>query len=276
MGRHHGDSRALNLRGIITLTTDFGTSDSFVGTMKGVILGICPDVQLVDICHDVPAQDVRTGALRLAAAVPFFPRGTIHLAVVDPGVGSSRRPIAVENDEQWFVGPDNGLLSLALQRLGRRWRGVELSEPRFWLAGVSQTFHGRDVFAPVAAHLAAGVPLSDLGRPVDPIIELTLDTPRWVGDCLRGEVIDVDHFGNLVTNIDIQELRGFRVRAIQIANAIIDELSSSYLPSKPLVAIFSSDGRLEIAAPGGSAARLLGVGIGEPMEVCCEGEPPAS
>jgi S-adenosylmethionine hydrolase len=264
------------MRPIITLTTDFGTADAFVGAMKGVILGICPEADLVDICHDVPPQDVRAGALRLAAAARYFPAGAVHLVVVDPGVGSSRRPIAVENDTHRFVGPDNGLMALALDEAGGRWRGVELTERRFQLPVISQTFHGRDLFAPAAAHLAAGVPLSELGQPLDHIVELTIPEPRWAGNCLRGEVIDVDRFGNLVTNVRAEHLTGYRIHELHAGNAKVGGLSQFYDPGQRLVAIISSEARLEFAAPGQSARQLLGIGLGATIEVCCEDNPSPS
>jgi len=185
---------------IITLTTDFGTADGYVGTMKGIILGIAPHVRLVDISHEITPQNVRQAAYVLYTAYPFFPPGTIHLAVVDPGVGGTRRPIALRTPVGYFVGPDNGILSyvMACEPVEAL---VELADPRYRLPHVSHTFHGRDVFAPAAAHLAAGVPIAALGPPVaDPV---TFPPPRLeVGpDGITGEVLHADRFGNVITSI---------------------------------------------------------------------------
>jgi S-adenosyl-l-methionine hydroxide adenosyltransferase len=163
---------------IITLTTDFGARDPWVGIMKGVILGICPAARLVDLSHVIGAQDVLDGALCLEAAVGFFPRGTIHLAVVDPGVGGTRRPMALQTGGQCYVGPDNGLFSLALERDGGRVEAVELTAREYRLSPVSRTFHGRDIFAPAAAHLASGVPLERLGRAMTDPVRLVLPSSR--------------------------------------------------------------------------------------------------
>ena len=185
---------------IITLTTDFGVADGYVGTMKGVILGIVPDARLVDISHEITPQNVRQAAYVLYTAYPFFPPGTIHLAVVDPGVGGTRRPIALRTPKGYFVGPDNGILSYVMAREPVE-ALVELADPRYRLPHVSHTFHGRDVFAPAAAHLAAGVPIAALGPPVaDPV---TFPPPRLeVGpDIITGEVLHADRFGNVITSI---------------------------------------------------------------------------
>jgi len=252
---------------IITLTTDFATRDAFVGTMKGVILARCPGAQLVDITHEVPAQNVRIGAIRVASAAPFFPDGTVHLVVVDPGVGSSRRPIAVEAGGQRFVGPDNGVLSLAAPRGMLGWRAVELTSPEHRLARLSNTFHGRDVFAPAAAHLACGGTLDQLGNPTDSIVELILPRPRREGDILRGVVLDIDSFGNLITNVCAADLAGWPVDRVTVGGLRVEGLSTSYDESQSAVALIDSDDRLEIAVPGGSAAARLGVDLDDPVEV---------
>ena len=185
---------------IITLTTDFGVADGYVGTMKGVILGIVPDARLVDISHEITPQNVRQAAYVLYTAYPFFPLYTVHLVVVDPGVGGTRRPIALRTPVGYFVGPDNGILSYVMAREPVE-ALVELADPRYRLPHVSHTFHGRDVFAPAAAHLAAGVPITALGPPVaDPV---TFPPPRLeVGpDGITGEVLHADRFGNVITSI---------------------------------------------------------------------------
>jgi S-adenosyl-L-methionine hydrolase (adenosine-forming) len=263
---------------LITLTTDFGLDDNFVGVMKGVIAGIAPEARVVDLSHAVPPQDVAAGAFVLATGFEFFPEGTIHVAVVDPGVGSARRAIALAAGGYTWVAPDNGLLGYALAalaaagRLGGRWldgwwrlgadaRAVELTEREYWRATLSLTFHGRDVFAPVAAHLAAGVPLGALGRPVDRVQALALPPPERDGDGWRGQVVYVDRFGNLVTNISERELELARWR-VSVAGREIAGLSPSYTAMQDLGAIFGSAGYLEIAAPNDSAAALLGARVG--------------
>jgi S-adenosylmethionine hydrolase len=185
---------------ILTLLTDFGTEDEYVGVMKGIILSIAPDVRLVDLSHQVPPQDIRRAAFLLMNAVPYFPPDTVHLAVVDPGVGTARRPVAVRTPAGTFVGPDNGLFSWVLERVPE-WTAVEIREPAYQLPLASSTFQGRDIFAPVAAHLAAGVPLEKLGpRVEDPV---WLPPPRLeISDFVaEGEVLYADRFGNLVTSI---------------------------------------------------------------------------
>src|SRR6188474_2575837 len=187
-------------RPVIAFLTDFGTRDHYAGTLKGVMLGICPDATLVDIAHDVPAHDVVAGALELAACYRYFPRGTIFLVVVDPGVGSSRRGIAAEAGDYRFVAPDNGVLTAVLRDMPAK-RIVELTERRYARPTVSRTFEGRDRFAPAAAWLAKGIQLSALGRTVSTYHQLEIPQPE-VGEQLAGMVLLVDHFGNLVTNID--------------------------------------------------------------------------
>ncbi|PYM36464.1 MAG: hypothetical protein DME17_10090, partial [Candidatus Rokuibacteriota bacterium] len=187
------------MRGIITLTTDFGRRDPWVGAMKGVILAVTRDVDLVDLTHEIAPHDVLEGALALEAAAPFFPAGTVHLAVVDPGVGGARRALVVARDEQRFVGPDNGLFTPFLLTAG--WRAFELSASEFRLPVASRTFHGRDVFAPAAAHLALGIPPERFGVAVTDPVRLPWPASRAVADGVAGEVVHVDWFGNLVTSI---------------------------------------------------------------------------
>src|SRR3982751_401988 len=189
------------MRPVIALLTDFGTRDHYAGTMKGVALGICPDATLVDISHEVPAHDVLAGALELAAAYRYFPAGTIFLVVVDPGVGSTRRGIAAEAGDYKFVAPDNGVLTLALEDHAPK-KVVELSERRYARPTVSRTFEGRDRFAPAAAWLAKGVELTALGRPAGAIHRLDMPRVDVDGDQIVGRVVQVDRFGNLITNID--------------------------------------------------------------------------
>ena len=190
--------------GLITLTTDFGLRDPFVGIMKGVVLSICPSARLVDLTHEIPPQDVLAGGLALEAAAPFFPAGTVHLAVVDPGVGTTRRAIAIRAGGFYLVGPDNGLFTFALD--GDGWTAVALTAPEYRLANVSRTFHGRDVFAPAAAYLASGVPLERLGPTVSDPERLRRPACRLEDGELVGEVLDADRFGNLRTSIPAARL----------------------------------------------------------------------
>jgi S-adenosyl-L-methionine hydrolase (adenosine-forming) len=253
--------------GTITLTTDFGTQDAFVGTMKGVIISRCPGAQLVDLTHEVPPQSIRIGALRVASAAPYFPVGTIHLVVVDPGVGGARRPVAIKAGGQGFVGPDNGVLSLAAPRSAPDWRAVELTSDAHRLPSVSNTFHGRDIFAPAAAHLACGGALEDLGDPIQSIVELAIPAPVRDGDVLHGVVLDVDRFGNLITNIRAADLAGAAVAEAVVGERRIEGLSRSYDSTRNAVVLIDSDDRLEIAVPGGNAAEAMGVGTDDPIEV---------
>jgi S-adenosylmethionine hydrolase len=259
---------------VVTLLTDFGTADAYVGIMKGVILALNPDARLVDLTHQVAPQDIRTGAGVLAEAAPAFPTGAIHLAVVDPGVGTERRPLLVSSPTAFFVCPDNGLLSLVLARAGAQadadgtaalpsgWSAVHLTNPAYWRAPVSATFHGRDVFAPVAAHLSVGVRPGELGTPIQRVAAFPAPVPRRDGDALVGEVVRMDRFGNLLTNIpaDLLPAGGTVSVAGQDAGRVLRTYADGP-PGAPL-ALVGSDGCLEVAVPQGSAAALLGVGVG--------------
>src|SRR5215510_1752342 len=196
-------------RPVIALLTDFGTRDHYAGTMKGVALGICPDATLVDITHDVPPHDVLAGALELAAAYRYFPVGTIFLTVVDPGVGSARRGIAAEAGEYRFVAPDNGVLTATLDEHPPK-RVVELTERKYARPTVSRTFEGRDRFAPAAAWLAKGIELTAMGRPASSWQLLDVPAPKMADSVLEGQVVRVDRFGNLVSNIDRRLFDQFR------------------------------------------------------------------
>lgn len=254
-------------RSIVTLITDFGQADGYVGTMKGVILGICPETVLVDISHEIQPQAVRQAAYVLSMAVPFFPPGTVHLVVVDPGVGSERRPIAVQTERFTYVAPDNGVLSLALAQDPAR-LAVHLSEPGYRLARVSATFHGRDIFAPAAAHLACGSDLHEMGPAISPTELLTLSiaqpAPQPDGSSL-GEILHVDRFGNLVTSIP-STVGNARV---EISGLAIEGLSRTYADVEPgeLVAYFGSSGYLEIAVRDGNAAERLAAKVGDAVRV---------
>ncbi len=257
--------------GIITLTTDFGMSDPYVAAMKGVILSLAPQATIVDICHTVEARNILAAGYILSAAYPFFSPGTVHVAVVDPGVGTSRRPVAVAARGQHFVGPDNGLFSFLLSgTLAGSIVAVHLTQEAFWLPDVSATFHGRDIFSPVAAHLLNGVALSALGRLLPPSDLVCLEAPRPVpqGDALVGMVVHVDIFGNLITNIAGDSLSDGSAEVI-IAGHSISGLSRTYgdRPAGELLALVGSSGYLEIAVASGSAAERLGAGSGTPVHV---------
>jgi S-adenosyl-L-methionine hydrolase (adenosine-forming) len=259
------------VRPIIALLSDFGAADHYAGTMKGVILGICPDVTLVDITHDIAAHDVLDGALQLAAAYHYFPAGTIFLAIVDPGVGSARRGIAVEAGDYRFVAPDNGVLTAALAERPPR-RAVELSERRYARPTVSRTFEGRDRFAPAAAWLAKGIQLPALGRPAGDLVRLDIPRPAVLDDALQGTILRVDRFGNLVTNLERREVERFSQGhpvAIEAAGHPVPRLVATYadIPGGEVCALYGSTDHLEFAENGMSAATRLGLGRGAPVRV---------
>lgn len=258
---------------IITLLTDFGDDDTFVGVMKGVILGIAPATHIVDLTHRVSPQDIRAAAIHLADAVPFFPDGTVHTVVVDPGVGGQRRAIAVRTDRAIFVAPDNGVLSVVFDRAPPL-QVVEVTNPAYRLPRVSATFHGRDVFAPAAAHLASGVSIDALGDTVDNIVSLPLERPQLDSDgCIRGHVRQIDHFGNIVTDIPAKVIPEGRAVTISVAGVSVENLSATYSSvqeSQP-VALVSSGGRLELAVRDGNAAKEFGVKIGDQVVVKSNG-----
>jgi S-adenosylmethionine hydrolase len=256
---------------LITLTTDFGVRDPFVGIMKGVLLGIAPAARIVDLTHAVPPQSVLAGASLLASAVAWFPPGTIHVAVVDPRVGTRRRALLVETTNAYFVGPDNGLLSLAAPARAIR-RIIDVSRSRHRLHPVSRTFHGRDVFAPIAAALASGIAPEELGRMTRSMQRLRVPPVRRRGAALLGEVLWVDGFGNLATNLTTTDLgaAAFRGRALSITiEGHVLPFRSSYarVPrGRPLALVNSAD-LLEIAVNRGSAAEHLGSGPGSRVRV---------
>ncbi len=261
-------------RPLITLLTDFGSRDTYVGVLRGVIGSICPEAAVVDLTHAVPPQDVRAGAFHLVVACPYFPAGSIHLAVVDPGVGTDRPLIAVEAGGHSFVGPDNGLLRWIVEWLAAdSWRAVELTEPQYWLvpaSEVSHTFHGRDIMAPVAAHLAAGVALDRLGSPLGALAGIPLPRPTRDGDRLRGEILHIDHFGNAVANIRPEHLSrpGDGLRVDIRTHTLLGPVESyaGAAVGEPLV-IWGSAGFLELAVREGSAAGVLGIRRGDPVFV---------
>lgn len=262
-----------NLAPPITLLTDFGMQDTYVAEMHGVIAGLAPNVRVIDLTHAILPQNIRQGALALADAVEAFPDGTIHVAVVDPGVGSRRRAVAAEIGRWRFVGPDNGLLSGVLRRWPRQ-RVVSLTNPQFFRAAVSRTFHGRDIFAPVAAHWAAGVALEAFGNPLEtPLIQLDWPSPTRGDHCLTGQVLAIDHFGNLLTDLTVDLLStqvpsGAASVTVLVGEQCVGPIVGAY-SERPgqLLALVGSHGRLEIAVESGSAAKQLQLGVGATVVV---------
>jgi len=267
-------------RPIITLTSDFGLADAYVAAMKGVILSLNPDAVIVDVSHAVRPQRIEQGAFLLEAALPYFPANAIHIAVVDPGVGGERRGLALQTPAGVFVGPDNGVLSAALPEEARRAAaagarvplpgdstGVQLVNPRYHRLPVSPTFHGRDVFAPAAAHLSLGVALSELGPTVEDAFVLPPFRARREPDgSLAGRVVHVDGFGNLITDVRAEDLPSAQV-TVEVRGRRIAGLRKAYAEATGLTALVGSAGFLEIALAGGSAAAETGADIGEPVTV---------
>jgi S-adenosylmethionine hydrolase len=262
------------MRSIITLTTDFGVSSPYVAQMKGVILSLCRDVEIVDISHAVAPQNIREGAIVLADVTPRYPAGTIHVAVVDPGVGTARRIVYAEIGDQRYVAPDNGLLSrLAAHQPPRKLLSIENAE--YWLPDYSQTFHGRDIMAPVAAHLANGLLPSKLGTRIDSIMMLQWPEPARSPSGIAGQILYLDSFGNLITNIsrEIVDPIGEPAKlVIDCGGRRIRGVVSTYGAALEgeIVALFDSQGRLEIAKVGGSAARELHISVSEPVQVTAD------
>ena len=272
---------------LITLLTDFGTADGYVGSMKGIMLGIAPEARLVDLSHQIAPQNVRQAAYVLYTAYPFFPSHTLHLIVVDPGVGSARRPIALRTPRGAFVGPDNGVFSYVMAQEPVE-AVVELSDPRYRLSQVSHTFHGRDVFAPAAAHLAAGVPIAELGPPVPDPITFSMPRVEITFDGVNGEVLHADHFGNVITSIgrlfwygeelslepafqgavDSEPVRFEASTAlISAAGQEMEGMHRTYAEVErgEVLALVGSEGYLEIAVREGSGADSLGLNPGDPV-----------
>lgn len=261
---------------LISLTTDFGLKDGNVGVMKGVILSICPQAQIIDISHNIAPQNVREAALILFRSAPYFPEGTIHVVVVDPGVGTERRPMAARLGRWYYVGPDNGILTLLLERAEQEdWprQFVHLERREYWLPQVSSVFHGRDIFAPVAAHLACGVPLPELGNPILDPVRLNLPQPQKTTAGWRGEIIHIDHFGNAASNIRIEHL-GEALRQkeeiiVRLRGKEIRGLVNTFGERSPgeVVALMGSTGNLIVSVVNGNAASHLGIQVGDGIEV---------
>jgi S-adenosylmethionine hydrolase len=261
---------------LVTLTSDFGMRDPYAAAMKGVMLDICPELRLVDLSHEIAAQDVLEGALFLAGALPYFPAGTVHLAVVDPGVGSDRRPIAVRAGGQLIVCPDNGLLTLFTRDHAIE-DAREITNPTFMRPDLSATFHGRDLFAPAAARLACGASLAEAGPTVGDLVTLDVPEATREGDAVRGEVLRIDRFGNAVTNISRALLDGGSGRGaaieVRAGSATLLGLHRTYADvarGEPLT-LFESNGYLAIAVNEGDASAVFGIARGSAVEVTLSG-----
>ncbi|MCY4651583.1 MAG: SAM-dependent chlorinase/fluorinase [Dehalococcoidia bacterium] len=271
-------------RPTITLTTDFGTSDAYVGAMKGVILSLCEDATIVDVSHEIERHNISEASYVLASASTYYPTSAVHVAVVDPGVGSSRRPLILQTARGTFVSPDNGTLTHILNEFGacltdsesdmssqmveapEGCRAFHLDKPGYWLPNVTRTFHGRDVFAPTAAHLANGVPASDLGSPIDTMVCLTTPSFSTTENAVYGIVVHIDAYGNIITNIPPEAVPDNP--EIHISGRVVRGLSQSYADATgELLAIIGSRNTLEVAVGEGDARTLLNTSVGDRVDV---------
>lgn len=255
---------------IITLTTDFGLQDHYVSVMKAVMLDIVPDVRFIDVSHEIAPQDVMAGAWVVRNAAPHFPANTVHLVVVDPGVGTERTPVALQINEQFFVGPDNGIFSLIGEEFG--YNAVKLENQKYWRNVHSNTFHGRDIFAPVAAHLANGVPLDELGPPLEKLVTYRWAIPISDKDGIQGWIVHIDRFGNLISNIPsslIEETIGDSRVKVYVGNTILDEIVLTFgaVPDGEPAAYIGSSDKLEIAINKGNAQQMLSVEKGAQVSI---------
>ncbi len=263
------------MRNIITLTTDFGLQDYYVSAMKAAILGIAPEVRLVDISHEIPSQDIMAGSWVLKNSAMLFPPGTVHVVVIDPGVGTERNPVALRVEDQYFIGPDNGIFSILTSE--KDFEVVKLSNEKYWGEHRSSTFHGRDIFAPVAAHLSTGVDLADLGEPLEELVTYRWAEPIADKDGLQGWVIHIDKFGNLVTNISeelIKEVIDDKNVKIYVGNTILDEIVDTFasVPEGEPIAYIGSSGMLEVGVNQGDAEEMLGVQKGAQISLVLQKE----
>jgi S-adenosylmethionine hydrolase len=263
------------MRKIITLTTDFGLQDYYVSAMKGVMLNVAPEVRLIDISHEIPSQDIMAGSWVLKNTASLYPEGTVHLVVVDPGVGSERKAIALKLGEQYFVGPDNGIFSLLTKE--KATEAVELTNPDYWNGQPSNTFHGRDIFAPAAAHLSNGVALKDLGKPVEGLHTYHWAVPIADKDGIEGWIIHIDKFGNLITNISselIEETMDSEKLKIYVGNTILNSIEKMFsaVPEGEPVAYTGSSGMLEVGINKGNAKQMLGVQKGARISLVLQKE----
>jgi S-adenosyl-L-methionine hydrolase (adenosine-forming) len=259
----------------LTLLTDFGLKDGYTGVMKGVIYRITPDAQIADITHSIRPQDVFEGGLVWSRSCPYFPDNTVHIGVVDPGVGTQRRPIAARLGRHLFVCPDNGLITPLLEQAeqaGDEVKIVHLDQPRFWLPDISSVFHGRDIFSPVGAALANGVSLEEVGSAISDPVRRSPPRTEKLNNGWQGEIVSIDHFGNATANIDRQQLQGLRNIRVRAAGREINGLVHTFGEREPgtLVAFIDSDDRLAIAIVQGSAAQEIGIKVGDRIEVVAE------
>ena len=269
---------------IVTITTDFGTQDGYVSAMKGTMLSIAPDARLVDVSHEIAPQDVMESAFVLQTAQPYFPSGTVHLVVVDPGVGTERRAVALRHDGHWYVGPDNGVFPLVLDDETPE-AMVELDNPEAWRTDApSTTFHGRDIFSPAAAHLAAGRSLEAIGSPIETLEPLRWAQPTAEAGTVQGWIVHVDHFGNCITNIRRSTLRDaldLEARPspetlpplkAYAGTTVLEALSSTYgdVAEEDPVMLFGSTGYLEVSVNGGNAAERLDIRKGDSIKLAFE------
>jgi len=257
---------------IISLLTDFGLRDGYVGVMKGVIWQIGPEIQIADISHNISPQNVLEGAIAWGRTVPYFPDSSVHIGVIDPGVGTQRRPIAARLGSHYFVLPDNGLISILLDSAEKKDQLIEfvhLDNPKYWLSEISNVFHGRDIFSPVGAHLAEGIQLNELGSPIDDPVLLEIPRPQSSPNSVRGEVISIDNFGNLASNIMQNDLLGLGAVTVHIAGAEIDGLVNTFgeRPPGELIALYGTHADLLISVVNGNAAQQLKVNVGDSIEV---------
>lgn len=254
----------------VTLTTDFGLNDSYVGQVKGVILKINPNINLIDITHQIPAWDILRGAFVLNSFYKYFPKGTIHLVVVDPTVGGKKKDLLIQTKDYFFVGTDNGVFSFIYESEGIK-EILEIKNDKFFLNKESSTFHARDIFGPVVAYLSWGVEISQFGPKAKDCIKLNLPLPEIKKDSIKGEIIYIDRFGNLISNISKEHLNGFEKRefSITIGNRKIEKLSRSYFDakSKQLLALINSSNFLEISARENRADIVLGAKIGDKLRI---------
>ncbi|MBU2535825.1 MAG: SAM-dependent chlorinase/fluorinase [Chloroflexi bacterium] len=269
------------MNAIITLTTDFGLTDAYVAAMKGVILGINPKANIIDICHAIAPQNISQAAFVLNTAYKFFPERTVHVVVVDPGVGTGRRAIILRTPQFDFIAPDNGVLSYVIEPFLKQWPGpeqgqvtlppelkaVSITKPEFWRTPVSPTFHGRDIFAPIAARLSLGASPETFGEVMNSVTVLPETRPHQESaDTLLGRIVHIDNFGNLITNFKHEDLPQ-KPFAVEVSNRSISGLSRTYAEGEELLALIGSSGYLEIAVKGGSALDFLGVAVGGEVRI---------
>ncbi|MBI3590247.1 MAG: SAM-dependent chlorinase/fluorinase [Candidatus Melainabacteria bacterium] len=252
---------------LITLTTDFGNSDPFVGIMKGVILDIYPNAKIVDLTHNISPQNIRQASFILRSSYYYFPKGTIHLCVVDPGVGSSRKPVLIKTKDYFFIGPNNGLFSFVIEN-EKLINIIELTEKKYWLKNISQTFHGRDIFAPVAAHLAQGKDIKDFGQEItkNKLILLKQDSPIKTKNKIRGTVQYTDHFGNIITNIPNYFIKTKMIGKVKTKKIHGIIACYSGAEAKKLYAIKGSSNFIELFVNKDNAAKSVKAKVGDPVE----------